>query len=855
MPAPSRYRALVALAEAYPFAASEAFEHGILGLRRTELDDPASATAMLATGFEAHARVLARGHSLATIAAIRDRAWFGEAERPLASQLLALAKQHLSWDGDCIRLVPCLADHRHDRGMRWRWLSLRLPQDLLIAAIAAAEQQEPSSDRVRLVDEALAPLLEQPVAETHLHVGAALDFGDLWLAVLEGTTHHGFVGSKFGAGPPPFVAPGAYKRVLVAAGLVRQLLAAFLWRREFIGSTTTFSEFLAERLPEIAKQTGASSRAWAVERSCWTALAQLRTGLGRADASLAELRRAHCLLWGPGHRPKRLDDLVARDPIAHWLPPGPGLARPETRFLQRALAYLSRSHERDDGFAQGFWQYIRVRNLVFSHLVQNPGTAGLGWFARHYNRLWSHRGCLNDRVTETALRLHSRDLNLRSLEVRTAPAERWYEVRSNLRRVAEQAERFEPDVGRDRPEIGMVLHFIKSKPTQGRYVYRCRYGRWFQANWARAGAVARALRLNPELLLVLRGLDVAADELAIPTWVLLPLFERVRSEAKIAAARLARARPHWRVRPVRTTLHVGEEFRRLIEGLRNVHEAVEFGLLTTGDRIGHGLALGWAPDVWVNSNPVSVQPLDARLADLIWELERYEQRDLVPARGRESYVHAQLYKLGKELFGHSVSSASLVAFRRRLFDQQALRGELHFPYGRRALMLGDDDRMLAARYLLDPVVHERAARLIEVDAGDDERDLLAAVQRWLCAHLGRLGVTVEANPSSNLLIADFEDLREHPTFRLAPLEGDEPAHGYRLPVSINSDDPLTFASCLADEYSYMQFALIGREIATQSARRWIADAREAAWQSRFTLEASADPSCLLELTRRAQGSA
>jgi adenosine deaminase len=75
----------------------------------------------------------------------------------------------------------------------------------------------------------------------------------------------------------------------------------------------------------------------------------------------------------------------------------------------------------------------------------------------------------------------------------------------------------------------------------------------------------------------------------------------------------------------------------------------------------------------------------------------------------------------------------------------------------------------------------------------------------------------------------------------------------RLSVSINSDDPLTFASRLADEYAYMHFALLGQGVSNRAALKWLTEARDAAWRSRFTLEASADLSCLAELTRRRRG--
>ena len=71
------------------------------------------------------------------------------------------------------------------------------------------------------------------------------------------------------------------------------------------------------------------------------------------------------------------------------------------------------------------------------------------------------------------------------------------------------------------------------------------------------------------------------------------------------------------VSPLRSTIHAGEDFARLIQGLRRMHEPIEYGLLQFGDRIGHGLALGFDPKLWAERLPQTPQTLDERLDDLV----------------------------------------------------------------------------------------------------------------------------------------------------------------------------------------------------------------------------------------------
>lgn len=55
-----------------------------------------------------------------------------------------------------------------------------------------------------------------------------------------------------------------------------------------------------------------------------------------------------------------------------------------------------------------------------------------------------------------------------------------------------------------------------------------------------------------------------------------------------------------------------------------------------------------------------------------------------------------------------------------------------------------------------------------VSGSEHEVAMLQAAQRFLRRELSRLEITVESNPSSNLLIGNFESLDEIPTFRLIP---------------------------------------------------------------------------------------
>ena len=774
---------------------------------------------------------------------------------PLAAHLRRIAERYLIHAG---RRVTLRADHDAterdptERATAWRWLSLALPADLLIAGLSASTSLEPPDDGVLLVTPRLAEVLRRPCAETHLHVGAGVPFDLLWAAIVRDIATDGMIKLKTPTGSAPFGGDKPFRVMVIAAATVRLLLASFLRQRESTGAAATFSAFQTEGIAAIAERVPWGLGAAEARRGLRHALAHVEGWPGAPPVERA--RRLYQALAGRppiSHKPTSIVEVAANDPLASWLPAREGLALPEARFVCRALRYLGAEGRDDQAFALAFWQYQRVRCLTYRFLVEEPGTAGLDWFTRHYARISPMRGTLSNLTYASALDLQSRDLCLASLEARTAPEQDWTKVRDEVRDLTRAALRFEPLPARPRPEVGLVLHFIKehelSLPNGQKRLHAdprhrafgCRFGPWFHSRMAQAMAIETALRHNPEILLVLRGVDAANVELAIPTWPLVPLFRRVREASRTASSRLARFRPRWEAPPLRATLHAGEDFRRLVEGLRRIHEPIEFGMLQLGDRIGHGVALGEDPDRWVASARVVVQPAEERLDDLLWELERYGRRDLRADTGRLEHVRAESVRLGRMIYDSDKQwdLDDLVAARRLRHDPEMLR-RVGYPFIRdRAFPRAPEQ--LFYRYLTDAAVFERGQRPEAIQADASEADMLRAAQRWLRGVLGRMEITVESNPSSNLLIADYLSLGEHAAFRLQPLPQMGEADGGAVAVSVNTDNPVTFASTLADEFAHVYFALLGRDVPSDAALGWLDRARENGHGSRFTLRASA----------------
>ena len=861
MPGPAPPGFLRAACEAFPFASDASHAGALLALHRTDSGLLKPSTRHLAAALEDWLRPRARGVSLEAIRLLRDQAWFdgGPDHLQLADYLVLLARRHLARRGArvALRTEPEPGQHLE----HFRWLSLLLPPDLLVAGFAADANVEPENDHVDLLTPQLARILEGPVAETHLHVGAAFSFGLLWTGLVASLAHHPPDPRRLErGGTPPFGDGRRFLSVLQGAAVVRILLAAFLWRRELSGGPASFRAFLSRDLPGDERDgiAGIAGRtAWAFgpadfTHTCATAIRAVITG--ECAASPARLASLHRHLRGPTRTdaPRTIDDFLRADPLAAWLVPGPGCAPPETRFTARALRYLRRKGRDDDDFARTFWQYQRIRALTYRYLTVEPGTSGLDWFQQHYDRISALRGTLDGVRFEAAVRLSGRGVRLAALEARTAPEPAWWRIRDLSRGAAV------PRIVEDRPEVGLILHFLKQRehrtgngsvlhadPRQR--AHGCRFGAHAYARLKEALAIETALDHMPELLLVLRGVDVASSELAVPTWVLVPLLRRVRDASHRAATALARLRPSWKVEPLRATFHAGEDFRSLAEGLRRIHEPLEFELLCAGDRIGHGLAAGVDPRRWARDHATTIQPAEDRLDDLLWEIDRYQHGDLPADASRVERARADARTLTFELYRRAEDLDKLIAARRRRHDPVVL-DRIGYPFTRGLIPIPSDPLdTLVHEHLTDAGLFLRGQRPVQVDADEGEVKFLAEAGRWLRREIARREMTIETNPSSNLLIGDMGSVEEHPAFRFQPVrqdhrDGEEPVH-----MSINTDDPITFASSIGDEFAYLYGALLRAGIGAHDALTWLDRRREDGWSSRFTLPASARIDVALEL--------
>ena len=814
---------------------------------------------------------------------MRDKLWFENSSNRnnrlspilLVSYLRTLSAHYLDTLGrpvDASSQSKATAEISPHARLRWSWLCRALPPDLLLTARNIGNADD-SPFRLNPIVERL--LQEGGFAEMHLHLGAAVDFPLLWAHLMHGLAIRELSESSFASPGACFENGNKLAKWTMWAAVTRLVLGEWLfnslnirdrsqlldfskaaWRRRMDAGTMNDLHCLITELAQGRERT---------PRIHFSRGRTLYRSLIRPSLFLQNRREER--QWLRSRRaPETREEVFENDPLASvvgWR--RPSACSPETIFVRAALCFME-AEENSEDFARLFWQVIRIRCLLYRHLVLRPLTPGLQWFVRFFSRISPVRKSLPDTVLmEAAIRQSGGGIGLKSLEVRLGTEESESECLDKIRQV---------NGVRTRPvatEVGAVFHFSRDRGggwKQGipnAYGFdrsypgipcdkflrtrqdvgnpsRFRFARFYLEQRRHAQALVSVLRNFPCALRTVRGVDLCTDEAGVPIWVMAPLIRWVREAGQTASIKL-RDQGIGGIPPLRTTVHAGEDFVHLLTGLRRLDDAIRHLGLQEGDRIGHGVALGLNPVTWFNRTGRVVQTQEERLFDLMWEWDCYASRGISVESSRLAYLGSTIARLGRKLFDKSLTPETLIHFAEKLHNEQELKAQgfpeqskYHIPTELDQKL--QDSRRLLQEYLRSPQVWWRG-RALETIAFDDvghELKALNRLQRALRRKVGNLGLTVEVNPSSNLMIAGLGLLDEHPIWRLRPFRpvDDVPP----LSVCIGSDDPLTVATTLPHEYQLLFDTMVREGQSHEVALAWLGNAREAGMRARFTLPRS-----------------
>ncbi len=847
---------------AYPLSTEEAFTHGLVDLD----PQPNSPAARLWRIAEGDLRKRHPGIRVEQLTAVRDTEWFDKPGAPARS--LTIWFRHLA-----ARYLECRGTTFVPRNDRFpnsdpRWIVRILPPDFLAAGLWRDKYEPSHLDDIS--PSTAQNLRDGGFTETHLHVNAALDFGNHWINTLATLLDPQTDLERFQSPSGAFQEGRNLADWLLRAAITRQLLGEYLVR----GAdrvNDSFAKFVQFRWELETQRLGSTvilplriAIVDVIEGRLGECICaeETQTGLGKW---MRWAFRKYCLTTAslPGGSGRGLHEF---DPLNCWLPANIR-ARHSTELcflsgLLRELEQQELTGQVDLQLQRAFWQTVRIRNIYYRHLTQGALTPGLAWFIRYCDRISPGRQSMSVRdLARVSSTISGAGCGLRYFEFRTSPPRSVTSAKQYISAFFRELSRpiNTPRKGRNSSErsikeAGLVYHFIrdgkggKSKgnphafgldaaanPAPGSPATPGGYRFQTSANTFRQEAlvIARLLGDSPHLLRRLRAIDLCTDEHAIPLWVFITTFKGLREVSERTSVYLAR---HGHdVPPLRRTIHAGEDFPHLLTGLRQIDDSIQRLNLQSGDRLGHALALGYDPRRWATMTGASLISRETRLFDLTWEWDcRTGRRRAGLDTSRLALLEREIGDLSKPLFGQRLSAGEMVSLIEDLNNPQQLL-KAGFPNGPLPQNRNPTlDRLVL--YLTNKELFQQGASLVQVDP-ESESKCIEELQAWLRGQVARRGMAVEINPNSNFLIGNLGEWCHHPLFQMNPPGG---GGVNPVPLVVGSDDPLVFASKLPDEYAALERALDEAGISKPDALRWLDETRTNGLYFRFTLPGSLD---------------
>lgn len=768
----------------------------------------------------------------------------------------------------------------------WSEISRTITPDILIAAyfvnaeIRDVEYLRELPGNLFLHDSLMMRLLERGVAETHLHLNSGMSYLSVWSAVTDIFALRSISRQRESAFRKIQKDELENNHMLLLAGLLRVILAAYLESDSALDIAEYFYTLHKESSCILEKQL-VSMILGAESNVCPDRFYDFFNS--NKQSYLLHLKEAYDI-----NTQERCMDLLECGVYGKYRPLH---AEPELLLLFFALWHLRR-YPHHTGFARVLLCYIRIKNRYFKDKIQANTLSGLTFFRRFFRSVTQalSEHDLGDNAAKIRLSYKAAFRNqfhcrfLKKLEVKIAPpripadatccsesslqtiqkkiAHQLYQVFSCYLEVMQEQNEFSRD---NVPTLGVVYHLMR--PDNGQFLASSCWAMPRQRQPSDpvsrvrreaecfVKALRQMLRDVPHLAEFVVGLDAASEELYCEPWVFAPVFRQARSRELTYPVQLSSGA---HLQTIGLTYHVGEDYHHLLSGLRHIDEVTTYFGYKTGDRLAHGIVLQLDPEEWVCSNEIVSMPTMEYLENLLWLWSVCSEDTALTMY--LPHLEKRIMEMAESIYSNirGLSPYLLCAAYRRKFEEltpefceRVFQTYLHEPEQRtsgcrydslrsfcalcetdspHADVTWDADKLLLTHHCA--VYARRYSEPILIANRRSDVDLLKAAQSYVRKKVRNLGVFVEVNPTSNIAIGDCISLYEYPISRLnAPRSGDDTLAS--VLISINSDNPLIFNTNVENELALVYHAMNYQQIGREDVLQWIDRIRQYGLDSSF----------------------
>ena len=482
-----------------------------------------------------------------------------------------------------------------------------------------------------------------------------------------------------------------------------------------------------------------------------------------------------------------------------------------------------------------FLMYLIIKNRFRRELSYNNGKVGFANFAAYQKRKdWFTTAFSEPELAKSAVEEAFYREKLMSLELRIMPEDRWED---NCRKILyyDRAILGQKDTLAEKP-FYYVFHFGKRKDTEkGKKgsLLICRHEKYRRKLRQKVNAIVNMREHNRQIGCRLLGVDACSSEDGCRPEVFASAF-RVLKNSVVSYRYDGRPLPQLRL-----SFHVGEDNQDVLDGVRAIDEAIFFLGMGSGDRLGHATMLGVDPFEWYykRNYRIAIRQMDYldNVAWLFGQIVRYKLPDfdnVLEYLRREYLIYFErIYRKAFEWHGWNRDFKEFdihtyyASWKLRGDDPELYRAGC---YERRPrLSLWDDFGvnekveadvrglkkavLLYYAYHYSDVVYREGERPVLVEIPFHMIQGIQEVQKKLMQRIAKPGISIETNPTSNVMISGLKGYEHHPilSFYNKGLTGntEDESDCAQIHVSINTDDAGVFATSLRNEYSRMAWSL------------------------------------------------
>ncbi len=510
--------------------------------------------------------------------------------------------------------------------------------------------------------------------------------------------------------------------------------------------------------------------------------------------------------------------------------------------------------------------YFLLRNVVKSILTQQHRRVGLNYFGTYSGSSFKKTHYANE-AKESMKSLFYLDKEI-NMEVRITPDKKAQNIADKVYATVKEFEKikelktynlkfiFHFIKEKDKRESGKSLKHIKFNLIRYHSLYSKLKNESFSLmefllndrykSYPHKSIIQTHKRQNLkefDLSSYFAGIDSASKEHFTPPYVFAPTFRYFKTTPKLSSFYNKKSFKEKKAIKPKFTFHVGEDFRDLLTGLRNIFEVILFFDFRDGDRLGHALALGIDTKKYyerVKSIVISKEELFDNVVFIYHILNTFnkfekfsdekQKLDLLFRKlskqiyGEKNYdiqdfIEAWLLRRNSPLALNELSQRHRVDFfknRDKMIKKEYLHSEKQdyftsalpdffnshinkfdiFESRYEIVKFNNKAYEIYEAYIRNQEVFKKGQELYDGEV-ETFLELSSYIQEVLLDLVRKRDISIETMPTSNIFISYIENLKEHPILKFNPLNGEN------INTFLCSDDPMIHDIDIFREYDYM----------------------------------------------------